>query len=57
LRHKLGDNGGLGDPILWKPKGMHWRTFERLRNQIDTREQVAEAYFIEGAMRLLGRRL
>ncbi len=57
LRRKLGDNGGLGDPILRKPKGMHWRTFDRLRNQIDAHEQVAEAYFIEGAMRLLGRRL
>jgi len=56
LRHKLGDDGGLGDLILWKPKGMHWRTFEKLCNQIDAHEQLAEAYFIEATMRLLDRR-
>jgi len=52
LRRKLGDDGGLGDPVLWKPRGMHWRSFERLRNQIEAHEQVAEAYFIAAAQRL-----
>lgn len=51
---KLGDDGGLGEPVLWKPGGVHWRTFKGLRNQIDAREQVAEAYFIKAAQRLFG---
>jgi len=55
LRRKLGHDGERGDPVLWKPGGMHWRTFDRLRNQIDAQEQVAEAYFIEATKRLLGR--
>jgi hypothetical protein len=28
LRRKLGADGGIGDYVT-KPKGMHWRTFER----------------------------
>jgi len=55
LRRKLGDDDGcVGDPILWKPKGMHWRTFEKLRKQINAQEKVAETHFVEAAMRLLG---
>jgi len=36
---------------------MHWRTFDRLRSQINAHEHVAEAYFIEATMRLFGNRL
>lgn len=53
---KLGNDGGLGDPVLWKPRGMHWHSFERLRNQIEAHEQVAEAYFIAAPQRLFAPR-
>jgi hypothetical protein len=56
LRGKLGDDGGLGAPILWKPKGMHWRTFKTLRKQIAAQEEVVEIRFVEASARLLGGR-
>tara|TARA_R110000787_G_scaffold63520_1_gene142917 strand:- start:2343 stop:2987 length:645 start_codon:yes stop_codon:yes gene_type:complete len=34
-RYKLGAGGNLLKPIFQKPKGMHWRTFFRLRDQAD----------------------
>jgi len=30
IRRKLGATGNLTEPVWRKPKGMHWRTFERL---------------------------
>ena len=33
LRKKLGYSGALSDPFPTKPKGMHWRTYERLRRK------------------------
>lgn len=30
IRRRLGASENLWDPILEKPKGMHWRTFDRL---------------------------
>ena len=37
LRRKLGADGGIGDYVT-KPKGMHWRTFERVMERIDRAE-------------------
>ena len=34
---ELGANGGVGDYVT-KPKGMHWRTFERAMERIDRAE-------------------
>jgi hypothetical protein len=31
LRRRLRAGSGVGDPIWDKPKGMHWRTFDRLK--------------------------
>jgi len=57
LRSKLDDDGGVGDLILWKPKGMHWRTFEKLRKQIEAEEEVAEAWMMMATRRLFAREL
>jgi len=54
LRRRLEESSGLGDKIRPKPKGMHWRTFEKLRKRIETQDQVAEACFIQAAKRLFG---
>jgi len=57
LRSKLCDDGGVGDPILWKPGSMHWRTFEKLRKQIEAEEEVAEAWLMMATRRLFAREL
>jgi hypothetical protein len=51
LRGKLGDDGGIGDYVA-KPKGMHWRTFERAMKRIDRAEDI-----VDGRMALLLARL
>jgi len=33
IRERLGASDALVDPILFKPKGMHQKTFDRLRNE------------------------
>lgn len=35
IRRRLGWRPGIANPTGWKPKGMHWRTFERLRTEHD----------------------
>ena len=35
LRERLGYSGSLDDPFPPKPKGMHWKTYERLRARDD----------------------
>ncbi|MBL0407805.1 hypothetical protein JKG68_28265 [Microvirga aerilata] len=44
-RHRLGADGGLGDPID-KPKGMRWRTFDRVIEQIEAAEAVCNNHLI-----------
>ena len=39
IRRRLGCSESLAIPILTKPKGMHWKTFERLR------DKAGEAHF------------
>jgi hypothetical protein len=43
LRRKLGADGGIGDYVT-KPKGMHWRTFERAMERIDRAEGIVDAH-------------
>jgi len=43
LRGKIGGQGGIGDYIL-KPKGMHWRTFERAMERVNGAEEIVEAH-------------
>ena len=43
LRRKLGADGGAGDYVT-KPKGMHWRTFERAMERIDWAEGIVDGH-------------
>lgn len=43
IREKLGWEPGILNGNGWKPKGMHWRTFERLTAEHDAFEQIALA--------------
>lgn len=45
LRQKVGDHGGIGDYVA-KPKGMHWRTFERAMERIDRAEDIVEMHTV-----------
>jgi hypothetical protein len=51
IRQKLGASMNLLEPIWQKPKGMHWRTFERLRYKAVKAEEIS---WIETESRLHG---
>lgn len=38
IRERLGGSGSLLEPFPPKPKGMHWNTYRRLKNQADRYE-------------------
>ena len=42
-RMRLGGSGDMAQPFPWKPKGMHWRTYWRLREE--ERQAYAEAVY------------
>jgi hypothetical protein len=50
IRMKLGGSANMLEPFPDIPKGMHWRTYERLRSEHDR----ADAVHIGGLARLLG---
>ena len=50
LRRRLGWEPGILNGRGWKPKGMHWRTFERLQLEYDARARRA----LEGLAASLG---
>ena len=54
LRRKLGDDGGIGDPIWKKPKGMHWRTFETLKAKLERQDEIASFAFLCRASKMVG---
>lgn len=39
IRRRPGCSESLTEPNLTKPKGMHWKTFERLRDKADQAEE------------------
>lgn len=43
IREKLGWEPGILNGKAWKPKGMHWRTFERLTAEHDAFVQISLA--------------
>jgi hypothetical protein len=49
IRRRLGWEPGILNGTGWKPKGMHWRTFERLRAEHDA--------FVTAALTGMGQRL
>lgn len=38
IRERLGGSGSMAEPFPPKPKGMHWKTYFRLKNQADRYE-------------------
>lgn len=53
IREKLGWEPGILNGEGWKPKGMHWNTFERLTAQHDAFVQISLAG-LAGKLNLLG---
>lgn len=43
IRRRLGWRAGIGNPEGGKPKGMHWRTFVRLKAEYSVYANVAWA--------------
>ena len=57
LRMRLGGSPSMADPFPRKPKGMHWRTYERLRRQHDALEDGMNAALWEWIGSKFGRNL
>ncbi|MCP5279467.1 MAG: hypothetical protein H6935_14095 [Thiobacillus sp.] len=56
IRQQLGWNAGIANPQGGKPKGMHWRTYERLKAEHDAFAKAAWAGMAE-RLGLMNRRL
>lgn len=46
IRRRLGWEPGIFNGDGWKPKGMHWRTFDRLRQEHDAYVNIVQAGLI-----------
>jgi hypothetical protein len=54
IRQKVGGSGNSDDPFPDKPKGMHWKTYNRLRDRCYWLEDSADEHFVLLAGRFLG---
>ncbi len=55
VRMRLGGEPGMADSFPDKPKGMHWRTYGRLVQEVADAEAVADEHWTLDAERLLAR--
>ena len=55
IRMKLGGEPGVASTFPDKPKGMHWRTYQRLAQEVADAEAVADEHLALVAERLLAR--
>ena len=55
VRMRLGGEPGMFSPFPDKPKGMHWRTYQRLAQEVADTEAVADEHLALVAARLLAR--
>jgi hypothetical protein len=54
IRRRLGADSGWRAPVRLKPKGMHSKTFDQLRNQMEEAEEIA---FADLSMKLNARQM
>ncbi len=52
IREKLAWEPGILNGNGWKPKGMHWRTFERLTAEHDAFVQISLAGMVQRVSRV-----
>jgi len=50
IRKRVGASSNLSEPILFKPKGMHWKTFEYLR----AKEMIISQKYVHAVTTYLG---
>jgi hypothetical protein len=55
IRERLGDVGCFDDPFPSKPKGMHWRTYEKLERECERYENQVAVQMMHVLGRLEGR--
>lgn len=55
IRTKLGGSASIYEPFPIKPKGMHWRTYQRLRRQADAAELASHLTLMEWLDKMDGR--
>lgn len=55
IKQRLGGDPGMAAPFPRKPKGMWWRTYDRLRERAFEDEERADEAFVIRAERLLAR--
>ncbi len=56
IRRRLGGRGGMVNRFPWKPTGMHWRTYRRLREEAELAELQGMAAIV-GALQQMDSRL
>lgn len=56
IRRRLGGRGGRVNRFPWKPTGMHWRTYRRLREEAELAELQGMAAIV-GALQQMDSRL
>jgi hypothetical protein len=56
IRQRLGGGPGIAEPFPWKPKGMHWQTYERWRAKALEAELESLRAISLWVDRLLGKR-